>query len=102
MVYGPSGKRIIATMEYTLVVYNPMEKARLYEKLFFKVIIVMVKVIKYSIKDTVSIKISFMHYMKRTRVVMATVVLEELEESDVFLFFFATFIFSVSPSIGKT
>ena len=62
-----------------------MEKARLYEKLFFKVIIVMVKVIKYSIKDTVSIKISFMHYMKRTRVVMATVV---LEESDVFLFFF--------------
>ena len=59
----------------------------------------MVKVIKYSIKDTVSIKISFMHYMKRTRVVMATVV---LEESDVFLFFFATFIFSVSPSIGKT
>ena len=98
MVYGPSGKRIITTMEYTLVVYNPMEKARLYEKLLFKVIIVMVKVIKYSIKDTVSIKISFMHYMKRTRVVMATVV---LEESD-FFFFFATFIFSVSPSIGKT
>ena len=84
MVYGPSGKRIIATMEYTLVVYNPMEKARLYEKLFFKVIIVMVKVIKYSIKDTVSIKISFMHYMKRTRVVIATVV---LEESDFFFFF---------------
>ena len=99
MVYGPSGKRIITTMEYTLVVYNPMEKARLYEKLLFKVIIVMVKVIKYIIKDIASIKISFMHYMKRTRVVMATVV---LEESDVFLFFFATFIFSVSPSIGKT
>ena len=41
-----------------------MEKAWFYERLFFGVVIVMVK--EYSIKDTMSIKISFMHYIKWT------------------------------------
>ena len=41
-----------------------MEKVWLYERLFFEVVIVMVK--EYSIKDTMSIKISFMHYIKWT------------------------------------
>ena len=39
-----------------------MEKAWFYERLFFEAVIVMVK--EYSIKDTMSIKISFMHYIK--------------------------------------
>ena len=40
-----------------------MEKAWFYETLFFQLIIVMVKNTKRcTIKDTVSIKISFMHY----------------------------------------
>ena len=41
-----------------------MEKARFYERLFLEVVIVMVK--EYSIKDTMSVKISFMNYMKWT------------------------------------
>ena len=42
-----------------------MEKAWFYVRLFFEEIIVMVKdKKKYSIKDTMLIKLSFMHYMK--------------------------------------
>ena len=41
----------------------PMEKAWFYKRLFFEVVIVMVKDKKYSIKITMSIKISFMHYV---------------------------------------
>ena len=41
----------------------PMEKEWFYKILFFEVVIVMVKEKKYSIKDTVPIKFSFMHYM---------------------------------------
>ena len=48
---------------------------------------------KHIIKDTVSIKISFMHYMKWIRV-MLPVVFEVLH-------FFAIFSFSLSLSIGK-
>ena len=43
----------------------PMEKAWFHVRLFFEEIIVMVKdKKKYSIKDTMLIKLSFMHYMK--------------------------------------
>ena len=41
-----------------------IEKAWFYERLFEK---------KYSIKDTMPIKISFMHYMKLTRVMLPVV-----------------------------
>ena len=41
----------------------PMEEARFYEKLFFELVIVIVKD-KYSMKDKMPIKISFVHYMK--------------------------------------
>ena len=48
---------------------------------------------KHIIKDTVSIKISFMHYMKWIRVILP-VVFEVLH-------FFAIFSFSLSLSTGK-
>ena len=41
----------------------PMEKARFYKRLFFEVVIVMVKEKKCSIKDTMSTKFSYRHYM---------------------------------------
>ena len=56
----------------------PMEKAWFYERLFFEVVIVMMKDKKYNMKYTVSIKISFMHYMKWTRV-MLPAIFEEFE-----------------------
>ena len=43
MVYGTNGKGIMASMEYTLILYSPMEKGWFYEILFFQVVIVMVK-----------------------------------------------------------
>ena len=43
MVYGTNGKGIMASMEYTLILYSPMEKVGFYEILFFQVVIVMVK-----------------------------------------------------------
>ena len=50
---------------------------------------------KYSMKDIMSIKISFMHYMKWTRVIIPAF-FEEFE-----FFFLATFFFSISLSIRK-
>ena len=47
----------------------------------------MVKDKKYSIKDKMSIKISFMHYMKSTRV-MLPLVFKEFEMIDIFCYFF--------------
>ena len=56
----------------------------------------MVKDKKYSIKDKMSIKISFMHYMKSTRV-MLPLVFKEFEMVDIF----ATFFCSLSLSTDK-
>ena len=55
-------------------------KTWFYERLFFEVVIIMVKDKKYSAKDTMSIKISFMHYMKWARV-MFPVVFEKFEDA---------------------
>ena len=68
-----------------------MEKAWFYETLFFEVITVIVKDEKMQYKIyTISIKISFMHYMKWTRV-MLPVVFEEFQMVFVFLIFFFLF-----------
>ena len=67
-----------------------MEKTWFYERLFFEVVIVMIKDKKYSIKDTMSIKISFMHYMQWTRV-MLPIVFEEFEMVYMFLPYFFSF-----------
>ena len=56
----------------------PMEKAWFHKILFFEKVIVMVKDKKYSIKDATSVKISFRHHMKWTRI-MLPVVFEEFE-----------------------
>ena len=67
MEYSPSGKDIMAPMNYTLVVNSPNGKGMVLWKivfLFFEVVIIMVKDKNYSIKETMSIKISFIHYRK--------------------------------------
>ena len=54
-----------------------MEKAWFYEKLFFQVAFIIKKdQKKYSVKDTMSIKISFMHYMKGTKVMLPVVCIQ--------------------------
>ena len=58
----------------------------------------MLKDKKYGIKDTMLTKISFMHYMYWTRV-MLTVVLEEIER--VYIFYYNFFCFSLTLQIGK-
>ena len=50
----------MAPMEYTLMSYTQMQKAWFYERLFFEVVIVMLKANKPIINDTMSVKISFM------------------------------------------
>ena len=63
-----------------------MEKAWFYERLFFEEVIVMVK--EYCIKDTMSIKISFMHYIKWTSKTSVTSSFWGIWNG---LYFFATF-----------
>ena len=46
---------------------------------------------KCSVKDTMSIKISFMHYLKKTRAMLPVA----FEEFGVVYMFFATFFFSL-------
>ena len=54
-----------------------MEKAWFYEKLFFQVPFIITKdQKKYSVKDTMSIKISFMHYMKGKKVMLPVVCIQ--------------------------
>ena len=67
-----------------------VEKAWFYERFFFEVVIVMVK-------DTMSIKISFIHCMKGTKV-MLPIVFEEFEMVYNFLLLFS---FHLSLPIGK-
>ena len=65
MVYGPNGECIMAPMEYTLKVYSPKGKGMLLRKIVFQSGNRHGKRLKkYNIKDTLSFKISFMHYMK--------------------------------------
>ena len=55
----------MAPVEYIASLITPMKKARFYEGFFFEVAMVMLKdKRKYIIKDTMSINISFIHYMK--------------------------------------
>ena len=57
-----NGKGIMALRKYSLTVNSPKGKGMVLQKIV-EVVLVMVKDKKYSIKDTMSIKISFMHYM---------------------------------------
>ena len=67
-----------------------MEKTWFYKRLFFEFVIVMVKDEKYRIKDTMSIKVSLMHYMQLTRVMLPEV-FEEFELIYMFLLYFFLF-----------
>ena len=51
MVYGPNGKRIMTSKEYTLIIYNPNEKGMVLWNIVFP---------RCTIKYTMSIKISAM------------------------------------------
>ena len=65
MEYSPNGKDIMAPVEYIASLITSMKKAQFYEGFFFEVSMVMLKhKRKYIIKDTMSINISFIHYMK--------------------------------------
>ena len=59
---------------------------------FFELVIVMVKNEKYSIKDTMSIKISLMHYMQLKKI-MLPVVSEEFEM--IYMFLLYLFLFTI-------
>ena len=83
-------------MEKTWFMVAPMEKVWFYERLCFEVAIAMVKVEKYGINDTMSIKFSFMHYMQWTRV-MLPVVSEEFEM--VYMFYLYIFLFTTTANL---
>ena len=101
MEYNPNGKDIMAPMEYVLMVHSPNGKGIALRKTVFgrhnchggK------RLKKYSIKDTMSINISFMHYMKWTRV-MLPVVFEEFEVFYIFWLLFFTIIVNLQK--GQT
>ena len=74
-----------------------MEKAWFYERLLFEVLSSRQKIKKYSIKNTMSIKMSFLHYMKRTRVMLPVV----FKEFEVRYIFFTTFSFHYHCQLVK-
>ena len=75
----------------------PFEKTWLCKRLLFKVVIIMEKNRKYSIKDTMSIKICFTHSCSGQ--VMLAVVFKESEM--IYIFLLHIFFFPLSLSIGK-
>ena len=91
----------MASTEYTLIIYSPMEEVWFYEILFFQVVIVMVKDKKRCIvKDAMSIKTSFMHYKNYitwTRVKLPVV----FEEFDMVYIFWLLFSFPLLLSVDK-
>ena len=74
----------------------PMEKVLFYERLFFEVVIDIVKDIKIQYKRYRVHKISFIHYMKRTREILP-LVFKKFELVCALLIYF----FSLSLLIGK-
>ena len=79
MEYILNRKGITAAKEYVPMIHSLNEKAMVLRKIFLK---------KYNIKDTMLIEISFMQYMKLTRV-MLPVVFEEFEVAYIFLLIFS-------------
>ena len=73
--YIPNGKGIIIPIEYTLMVYSPNGKVMVLWKIVFQSGNGLGKKLKkrYVIKDAMSVKISFMHYMKWARVILPVV-----------------------------
>ena len=63
MEYSPNGKGIWPQGNIVSWFIAPMEKAWFYKRLFFELVIVMARDKKYSIKDAMSVKFNFMHYM---------------------------------------
>ena len=76
--YSPNEKDIMASMEYTLTVRAPVEKTLFFERLFFEVVIIIVKYKKIQHKRYNVNKNCFMPYMKRARI-MLPVAFEEFE-----------------------
>ena len=97
MVYGPHWKGIIASMECPHLTTSPNVKAWCYENCFSKWKSSRENITKYIIKDTISINISSMYYMKWTRIILPVV----FEEFGMVYRFVATFFFLLSLSVGK-
>ena len=76
--YSPNGKSIMAPMKYTPMVCSPSGKSMVLRKILFRSGNGPGKRWKKYNKKIMSIKFSFMHYMKWTSVMLA-VVFEEFE-----------------------
>ena len=87
--HNSNGKAIMAPMEYVLKFYSSNPKGLVLRNILFRRDDCHGKrQKKYSIKDTMSIKISFMYYMKWTRV-MLLVLFGEFEVVHIFLLLFS-------------
>ena len=88
--YSPNGKGILAPMKYTPMVYSPKRKGMVLRKILIRSSNGHGKRWKKYNKKIMLIKISCMHYMKWTGVILP-VVFEEFE----LVCFFAIFFFSL-------
>ena len=74
--YILNGKDIIQWRQWNIIpwfIALAMEKVWFHEKLLFEVVMVMIRDKICSMKDIMPIKISFMHYMKWTRIMLPLV-----------------------------
>ena len=90
----PIKKALQPPMEYTPMGYSPNKKKHGFVMVSWQ------KIKKCNIKDAMSIKITFMHYMKWVRAMLPLVILTS--SFFVFLGFFGYFFFLLSLSIGKS
>ena len=79
--------------KYVQFVTSLTTEAWFFERLCFKVIIIMVKDKKNSIKDTMSIKITFIHYLKWSGVMLPKIL--NFKEFELVRNFLLSFIFSL-------
>ena len=99
---APNGKGIMASMEYSLITYSPNGRGMVLWNIVFQVVTVMAKEKKRcTIKDTMSIKITFMHYRNYitwTRVKLLVV----FEEFYMVYIFWLLFSFHYYCQLGKS
>ena len=92
MEYNTNGKGIMAPMKYILIIFSPNWKCMALWRIIFEIGNGYgEREKKYSVKDTMSIKISFMLHLKKTRAMLPVT----LDEFGVVYMFFATFFFSL-------
>ena len=71
MEYNTNGKCIMAPVKYILIIYSPNLKCMVLWKIVFEIGNAHgERLKKCSVKDIMSVKLSFMHYLKKTRVML--------------------------------